>query len=187
MWGTISVRIRSKLACFLEITPSWGTHNGVHLRLFNAFGWSIGSRTTCSVGRRTGLARLTAETAPGARTGRQRQASRALRPRPGGLRRVFTFPLLCCEFLEHAREHGGNRRQIHGIGISRNDSDVRLDALVCGRAAHSGMFPCFFGGCTARFVRSARNPLITAIRVAAGSMMPSSSPRSAARNGDATL
>ena len=52
---------------------------------------------------------------------------------------------------------------------------------------HSGMFPCFLGGRLARFPRRARIALITATRVAAGSMMPSSSPRSAAKNGLATL
>lgn len=52
---------------------------------------------------------------------------------------------------------------------------------------YSGMFPCFFGGRLARLVRSARSALVTATRVAAGSMTPSSSPRSAARNGLATL
>lgn len=52
---------------------------------------------------------------------------------------------------------------------------------------YSGMFPCFFGGWLARLVRSARNDLITDTRVAAGSITPSSSPRSAAKNGLATL
>ena len=53
--------------------------------------------------------------------------------------------------------------------------------------SHRGMFPCFLGGRVARFVLSALSALITTTRVAAGSITPSSSPRSAARNGDATL
>lgn len=52
---------------------------------------------------------------------------------------------------------------------------------------HSGMFPCFFGGRLARLPRNARRALMTVTRVAAGSMIPSSSPRSAARKGLATL
>lgn len=52
---------------------------------------------------------------------------------------------------------------------------------------YSGMFPCFLAGMVARFVLSARSAFTTATRVAAGSITPSSSPRSAARNGLATL
>lgn len=52
---------------------------------------------------------------------------------------------------------------------------------------YSGMFPCFLGGNDARLPRSERKALMTATRVAAGSITPSSSPRSAAKNGLATL
>ena len=79
------------------------------------------------------------------------------------------------------------RRDAHdAVGEAR--AQRRRDAPR-GRSLdrHSGMFPCFLGGRLARFVRSARSALITATRVAAGSITPSSSPRSAARNGDATL
>jgi len=62
-----------------------------------------------------------------------------------------------------------------------------LDVLVEFSAHYSGMFPCFLGGVEARLLFRAARALITETRVAAGSMMPSSSPRSAARYGLATL
>jgi hypothetical protein len=49
------------------------------------------------------------------------------------------------------------------------------------------MFPCFLGGSDARLVRKALSALMIEILVAAGSMTPSSSPLSAAKNGEATL
>lgn len=91
------------------------------------------------------------------------------------------------------------------LGNHRDDDGVRRSEFVVGgiachdahaggrgirrivRPGHSGMFPCFLGGRLARLPLRARSALMIATRVAAGSMMPSSSPRSAARNGLATL
>ena len=119
---------------------------------------------------------------------------------------------IVAHLLEHAGENRAQRGEIERRGAAGDDPDVYLrgvsggfggvhrvdkrrdngnDAggVIRGRgmAAHSGMFPCFLGGRLARLVRRARSALTTATRVAAGSMTPSSSPRSAARNGDATL
>ncbi len=63
--------------------------------------------------------------------------------------------------------------------------ELRDDPSV--RTHQRGMFPCFLGGSVARLPRRARRALMTETRVACGWMMPSSSPRSAARYGDATL
>ena len=104
------------------------------------------------------------------------------------------------------RAHPERRRRLGGQGLHRGgplELQLREDRrdrrdLVVGRGSaedpralrgvgHRGMFPCFFGGMLARLVRRARNALITVMRVEEGSMTPSSSPRSAARNGLATL
>ena len=101
---------------------------------------------------------------------------------------LLASTLFLSQFFEHPGEHGGDRGQVVCVGVSSQDLDAGAGRLLVVFALdHSGMFPCFFGGWTARLVRSARMPLITTTRVAAGSMIPSSSPRSAARNGDATL
>src|SRR5690554_2399927 len=86
------------------------------------------------------------------------------------------------ELFGEARDDGGQSREFFGRGASRDHSDV-----VNLRHRHSGMFPCFLGGVATLLVRSARSAFVTATRVAAGSMTPSSSPRSAARKGLATL
>ncbi len=122
---------------------------------------------------------------------------RLLRPRgPGRRRRVRRRPhdrrRRRYRRRPHDRRHRRCRHRRFGRpGCARRPVCARRPACAgrLGRVppAHSGMFPCFLAGSDARFVRSARNDLITAVRVAAGSMMPSSSPRSAARNGDATL
>lgn len=87
---------------------------------------------------------------------------------------------VCCPLL---LEHRGDNTRDGGdlLGAEARGDDAEVDVL-----AHSGMFPCFLGGSAARLVRSARNAFVTTTRVAAGSMTPSSSPRSAARNGEAT-
>lgn len=71
----------------------------------------------------------------------------------------------------------------NGRGRSNAGSSIHWGSRL---GAHRGMFPCFFGGRLARLVLRARSALMIATRVAAGSMMPSSSPRSAARKGLAT-
>lgn len=64
----------------------------------------------------------------------------------------------------------------------------RIQIAVDSYFTHQrGIFPCFFGGNSERLVLSARRALITLVLVAEGSMIPSSSPRSAAKNGLATL
>ena len=192
-----------KLPDLLRTTPYWGTKNGVHSFIFGPYRQPDGSRTTCSEAINNNMHRfgstreasiegerpsvLPAEAAPGARARNERGSDRSLRSRPGGGRRLFAFSLLRREFLEHAGQDGRHGRELFRIRIAGNDFEVGLDNVVGCWSRHSGMFPCFFGGCTARLVRSARIPLITTMRVAAGSMTPSSSPRSAARNGDATL
>jgi hypothetical protein len=92
--------------------------------------------------------------------------------------------------IEEPLDHRGDRRELVGGGAAGDHSEgcgCVIRSLVRWQVAHRGIFPCFFAGCDSRLVRSARSALITTTRVAAGSMMPSSSPRSAARNGDATL
>src|SRR5690606_38640402 len=93
--------------------------------------------------------------------------------------------VLARDLVESRRDDRGDRGELERRRVSADDPDVSRGPV--GRAGHSGMFPCFFDGRLARFVRSARSALTTASRVAAGSMIPSSSPRSAARNGLATL
>ena len=48
-------------------------------------------------------------------------------------------------------------------------SCMTRDPLSCC-GAHSGMFPCFFGGLTSRLLRSLRSASATVHRVAAGSI-----------------
>src|SRR6478609_5459411 len=82
-------------------------------------------------------------------------------------------------------DDGHERRELLLGG--RASADVDPDVVVAMLDRHSGMFPCFFGGRLARLPRRARSALAIDTRVCAGSMMPSSSPRSAARKGEATL
>lgn len=99
---------------------------------------------------------------PGRRAGRRRHA-----------------PVRCGTLERECGEHGGDRRQ---LVVGRRPAEHLRQV-----GGHSGMFPCFLGGRLERLERSARSALITVVRVAAGSMTPSSSPRSAARKGLATL
>ncbi len=87
---------------------------------------------------------------------------------------------------EHRRDHRVDSRKLI-VGRAAGDDAHDGCRGAIGRVAHSGMFPCFLGGRLARLPLRARRALMIATRVAAGSMMPSSSPRSAARNGLATL
>lgn len=76
------------------------------------------------------------------------------------------------------------RRKLFFAGSAADDPHVGGRLFWGG---HSGMFPCFFGGSSLRLPRSDRSALAIETRVLAGSMMPSISPRSAARNGEVTL
>src|SRR5207248_5036764 len=52
--------------------------------------------------------------------------------------------------------------------------DTQQRSLGVRRAvAHSGMFPCFFGGSDSRLLRSARSALMTCTRVSLGGMTAS--------------
>src|SRR5690606_12817285 len=76
-----------------------------------------------------------------------------------------------------------------GVAFSRvrGHAPVRVSLGYRHEASYSGMFPCFLAGCSVRLPRRPRSALMTARRVPAGSSTLSSSPRSAARNGLATL
>lgn len=75
---------------------------------------------------------------------------------------------------------GGDHRHDDGHFLSRRVSMQNLDfgagphALRLLRlAAHSGMFPCFFGGSVSRLERSARSAFMTYVRVCEGSITES--------------
>jgi len=136
---------------------------------------------------------LAGETAPGTVARRELAPERTLAPLPrGGADGEFPSALVS-EFLEYTTEYSGYRGDLFGIRVATDNADVRCRLRVSRRlgaaryGAHSGMFPCFLGGRLARLVLRARSALMTTTLVAAGSMIPSSSPRSAARNGLATL
>ena len=99
-----------------------------------------------------------------------------LRTRPAGIK-----------LPQHGCDHRGDGSELGVVRMTGKHSEFRRIGFGGGVATHSGMFPCFFGGRFSRLVRRARNALVTATRVAAGSITPSSSPRSAARNGLAML
>ncbi len=132
------------------------------------------------------VAASSAARSPGARPGRQGlpQLSRAALP--------TVSPRLesrrsCGRLIgQDRRDHGVDSREFIVGRTSGDDADGRRGGRF-DRLAHSGIFPCFLGGRLARFPLRARRALMIATRVAAGSMIPSSSPRSAARNGLATL
>jgi hypothetical protein len=140
-------------------------------------------------------------------TGVQWSAQGALRPLP---RRLGRCALRCRLTAQLFESRGENRRHRGDLGAGRvapDDGDLgteggasgdrrlrngcfrtaRDGVGVSGVGHHRGMFPCFFGGRLARLVLRARNAFTTVMRVAAGSITPSSSPRSAARKGEATL
>lgn len=114
---------------------------------------------------------------------------------PPGTRRLGHLgPTECGGLVRLPLEHGDDGRELLRRRVTRDDPDVRPDRDVrpyrdgsvrgdgcCVSSHQRGMFPCFFGGSDARFPRSARSALMTETRVACGWMMPSSSPRSAAR------
>ena len=57
---------------------------------------------------------------------------------------------------------------------------LRLLVGLLGRLAHSGMFPCFFGGSVWRLLASSRSALVISTRVSDGRITWSMYPRSAA-------
>ena len=109
---------------------------------------------------------------PGAgavRDGRAHPAGRVGPPRGArwaGVRRVVTAG---CR-----REDGDEGGDLLGRGVSADETQRRPSApLVSGGllvGAHSGMFPCFFGGRVWRLLRSARSARVTFIRVFDGEM-----------------
>jgi hypothetical protein len=166
-----------------------GAPTGRHQALTILHGRRAGYQSAFVRTPATGI-RSPAETAPGTAGGTNRKAQVPLgagpRVRPGLRHRPSVRGLLAKKRAED-REYG---RPLDGCHAPREEAHA-LDLFGLRRevpiTAHRGMFPCFFGGRFARFVRSARSAFTTETRVAAGSMTPSSSPRSAARNGDATL
>jgi hypothetical protein len=142
------------------------------------------------------------KTTPCTKAGSERNANCALTPLPRRLSNSGIAFVLGGQFVESPGEHGRHRSDLQGRRTAADDpkrgcgrgtgrhGDSRgicCDAGTRCTNTHSGMFPCFLAGRLERLVRSARSALITATRVAAGSMTPSSSPRSAARKGLATL
>src|SRR4051794_9367155 len=95
-------------------------------------------------------------------------------------------------------DDGHQRGQLLRGGVALHDPQQRgplvARAPCTGRAcrdlvatAHSGMFPCFFGGRVSRLVPSSRSALTTSSRVSCGGMTPSTYPRSAAVYGLASV
>src|SRR5690606_1809900 len=125
--------------------------------------------------------------------GDDRHADGSLHGLPRGGAPLGAALQVAAEFLGDAGEDGGDGGEFGVAGVAAEHSEVRrhvAGGILCrvvARHLYSGMFPCLFGGVATRLVRSALSALVTATRVAAGSMTPSSSPRSAARKGLATL
>ena len=67
-------------------------------------------------------------------------------------------------------EDGDNDADLLSRGIAVLDPDRRDNRLGARRVAHSGMFPCFFGGRLSRLVLRARSARMTFIRVLLGVM-----------------
>src|SRR5690606_14128574 len=110
----------------------------------------------------------------------------------------------------HPREHRDDGGALLGGDVAGDEADVvaREGVVVLGDFTasggvargrvwrqcgvrhfcprYSGMLPCFLAGSSSRLPRSPRSALMTARRVPAGSSTLSSSPRSAARNGEVT-
>ena len=61
------------------------------------------------------------------------------------------------------RESGDQCGYLDVVRIAFDDAQRR-------RLAHSGIFPCFFGGSDARLVRSIRSARVIAVRVCDGSI-----------------
>ena len=137
---------------------------------------------------------LAGERTPCSRARIHRRSDAALAALPGAHPRSLAS-LVVFETLNHRGDHGGDRSELRRCGVTCHDRELgrrRRRGVIHGIArgalrCHRGMFPCFLGGRLARFVRRALSAFTTTTRVAAGSITPSSSPRSAARNGDATL
>lgn len=145
-----------------------------------------------AVSRRAARTRLkpaqSATGGPASRTGRNLSAHGASTQSPPINGRLEQFRSPCRLLGKHGDDDRVGRGEFVVGGVACHDPHAcgrSIRRLVC--RAHSGMFPCFFGGRLARLPFSARRALMIATRVAAGSMMPSSSPRSAAKNGLATL
>src|SRR5690606_17274473 len=68
-------------------------------------------------------------------------------------------------------DHSHEGREFFLVGGAADDPD---SGRLRGGVGHSGMFPCFLGGSSARLPLSDRNAFAIDTRVLAGSMMPSS-------------
>jgi len=108
--------------------------------------------------------------APRARAWGQRAADPVLARGPAGPgpgRRVRVGVLRGSSRGQHGQQGG----HLLGGRLTADQPQRRWGRLVGARvrvAAHSGMFPCFFGGRVSRLVRSARSALVTFIRVLLG-------------------
>src|SRR5690606_19034669 len=89
---------------------------------------------------------------------------------PGARSGLPAVPVLAREFVERGGEHRGDGGDLVVGGVASQDPDVGGVRHPLGSLVHSGMFPCFFGGCEERLVRRARSAFTIATRVAAGSM-----------------
>ena len=83
-----------------------------------------------------------------------------------------------CEGAGSSDDSRDKRRELFLVGITAHDADEvagvdRGAGLDGWGVTHSGMFPCFFGGRLARFVRSARSARTTCRRVCDGSITAS--------------
>ena len=63
----------------------------------------------------------------------------------------------------HRLQHGRQRGDLLVARVALDDEERRTSFL-----AHSGMFPCFFGGSVPRLERSSRSARITSVRVSCG-------------------
>lgn len=85
-------------------------------------------------------------------------------------------PFDCSAARSASSNDGHERREVLGRQLAVNHPQ-QWRCGGCWRGfgfvAHSGMFPCFFGGKETRLVRSKRNALVTSARVVDGLITPS--------------
>ncbi len=90
---------------------------------------------------------------------------------------------VACEGEGEGTTHARRRVQAGKGGVNTHDQDddaVRVARRRPRTRAHSGMFPCFFGGSVSRFVFSSRSARTISTRVSCGMITASTYPRSAA-------
>ncbi len=123
-------------------------------------------RTTGSAGKAAGP--------PGPRTRGEDGAEPAPRRRPLRARLLRRGSGGCSR---HPLQHHGQCGDLLGRGIALHEEQGSAVLVL----AHSGMFPCFFGGRLSRLVRSSRRARMISVRVSCGWITASTYPRSAAR------